>query len=64
MPKRAYPRKPPEKLRIPVSFSLSGDRLEAFRARYGRDLTPQEVRAKASELALAAIDASLQSPPS
>ncbi len=60
MPKRTYPRKAEEELRIPVSFSLSDKRLKAFRATYaatlGREPTKQECRDKASELALQAID--------
>ena len=66
MPKRAYPRKAQEELRIPVSFSLSGERLKAFRTAYrgayGREPSKQECREKASELALQAIDTFLVPP--
>lgn len=66
MPKRAYPRKAVEELRIPVSFSLSGERLKAFRAAYlaayGREPSKQDCRAKASEIALQAIDTFLAAP--
>jgi hypothetical protein len=64
--KRAYPRKAQEDLRIPVSFSLSGERLKAFRrvytASFGHEPTKQECRDKASEIALQAIDTFLAPP--
>ena len=63
--RREYPRKPGEELRIPVTFPLSGDRLKKFRKRFitefkqvqEREPTEQEVRRKASDIALQAIDA-------
>jgi hypothetical protein len=60
MVKRAYPRKKQELLRIPVTFSLSGEMLERFREAYalaeGHEPTLQECREYARNLAFSAID--------
>lgn len=64
MKHREYVKKPQEKLRIIVSYSLSGERLEQFREQFepdferehGRKPNEAECRRKASDLALEAID--------
>lgn len=62
--KRPYPRKRDEERRIPVSFSLSDERLKFFREALsislGHEPTPEEVRKVASSLALAAVDEAIK----
>lgn len=59
MAKRAYPRKKQELLRIPVTFSLSGEILERFREAYalaeGHEPTIEECREYARNLAFQAV---------
>lgn len=59
MAKRAYPRKKQELLRIPVTFSLSGEVLERFREAFalaeGHEPAVEECREYARNLAFQAI---------
>ena len=58
--KRAYPRKKQELLRIPVTFSLSGELLERFREAYalaeGHEPTAEECREYTRELAFQSVE--------